>query len=105
MKLYEQKQINTDVEETYNDLMHCIDYHGARKIGKLRTCQAEVYETYGYTYLKSYNTIVAAIGHGDNICYDFLRLVYGCTSTSAQHISKFMHDYGSIAKRTYYPVK
>ena len=27
------------------------------------------------------------------ICYDVLRLVYGYTSTSAQHIAKFRHDY------------
>lgn len=104
MKKIAQIDINCDVKEAYEDLMHCIDYHGTRKVAKLRTCKAEVYETYGYTYLKSYNTIVAAIGHDDNICYDFLRMVYGYTSTSAQHISKFMHDYYSYGKKTFYPV-
>ena len=104
MKKNEQVTINYDVKEAYDDLMQCIDYHGARKIAKLRTCKAEVYETYGYTYLKSYDTIVAAIGHDDNICYDFLRMVYGYTATSAQHISKFMNDYYSYGKKTYYPV-
>lgn len=104
MKKSEQITINTDVKEAYADLMQCIDYHGTRKVAKLRTCKAEVYETYGYTYLKSYNTIVAAIGHDDNICYDFLRMVYGYTSTSAQHIAKFMHDYYPYSKKTYYPV-
>lgn len=104
MKMSAQATINSDVKEAHNDLMLCIEYHGARKVAKLRTCQAEVYETYGYTYLKSYNTIVAAIGHDDNICYDFLRMVYGYTATSAQHISKFMHDYHSYGKKTYYPV-
>lgn len=104
MKMSEQSIINSDVKDTYYDLMQCIDYHGSRKIAKLRTCQAEVYETYGYTFLKSYDTIVAAIGHDDNICYDFLRMVYGYTATSAQHINKFMKDYYSYAKRTYYPV-
>lgn len=104
MKKYEQIMVNNDIKETYDDLMQCIDRFGVRKVAKLRACKAEVYETYGYTYLKSYDTIVAAIGHDDNICYDFLRLVYGYTSTSAQHISKFMHDYYSHGKKTYYPV-
>ena len=99
-----QSIINSDVKDAYDDLLRCIDYHGTRKIGRLRSCKAEVFETYGYTYLKSYDTIVAAIGHGDNICYDFLRMVYGYTSTSAQHISKFMHDYYAYSKKTYYPV-
>lgn len=104
MKKHDQLMVNNDVEEAYNDLMQCIDHHGSRKVARLRTSQAEVYETYGYTYLKSYNTIVAAIGHDDNICYDFLRMVYGYTATSAQHISKFMHDYYPYCKKTYYPV-
>ena len=104
MKKSLQIAINSDVKEAYDDLMQCIDYHGARKVAKLRTCQAVVYETYGYTYLKSYDTIVAAIGHDDNICYDFLRMVYGYTATSAQHINKFIHDYYSYSKKTYYPV-
>ena len=104
MKKIVQLEVNNDVKEAYDDLMQCIDYHGSRKVANLRTCKAEVYETYGYTYLKSYNTIVAAIGHEDNICYDFLRMVHGYTASSAQHITKFMCDYYSYAKKTYYPV-
>lgn len=45
--------------------------------------------------LKSYRTIVAVIDTEDDICYDFLRKVYGYTVTSAQHIAKFQHDYGA----------
>lgn len=104
MRKSEQISINNDVMEAYNDLRQCVDYHGARKIGRLRSCNAEVFETYGYTFLKSYDTVVACIGHGDNICYDFLRLVYGYTTTSAQHIAKFMNDYYPYFKKTYYPV-
>ena len=63
---------------------------------RLRTCQATVYayeNEKGRVYiLKSYNTIVAAIGASGR-CYDFLRYVYGYTATSAQHISKFFKDY------------
>lgn len=104
MRKSEQILINIDVKDAYNDLRQCIDYHGARKIGRLRSCNAEVFETYGYTFLKSYDTVVACIGHDDNICYDFLRLVYGYTATSAQHITKFMNDYYPYFKKTYYPV-
>ena len=104
MKKCEQIMVNEDVKETYNDLLACIDHFGSKKIGKLRTCNAEVYETYGYTYLESYGTKIACIGHDDNICYDFLRLVYGYTATSAKHISKFCADYLPYSKRTYYPV-
>lgn len=104
MKKYEQLMINEDVKEAYKDLLYCIDHFCSTKIGKLRTCRAEVYATDGYIYLKSYNTIVAAIGDEDSVCYDFLRMVYGYTSTSAQHIAKFMKDYHSSSKKTYYPV-
>lgn len=45
--------------------------------------------------LKSYRNIVAAIDTCDDNCYDFLRLVYGYTATSAQRIAKFRNDYGA----------
>ena len=62
----------------------------------LRHCNATVlhYKVYdGDVYLlKSYTTIVAMVDEvGDGI--DFLRYVYGYTSTSAQHIRKFFDDY------------
>ena len=37
---------------------------------------------------------MAAIDVRTDTLYDFLRYVYGYTSTSAQHISKFSKDYG-----------
>ena len=63
---------------------------------RLRNCQATVY-AYGNEerriyLLKSYSTIVAMVFDSGK-CYDFLRYVYGYTATSAQHISKFFHDY------------
>ena len=60
---------------------------------KLRSCKAVVYETSDYYILKSYNTIIAAIIKKNNTLLDMLRYVYGYTSTSAQHIAKFRHDY------------
>ena len=37
---------------------------------------------------------MAAIDVRTDTLYDFLRYVYGYTSTSAQHIAKFDKDYG-----------
>lgn len=104
MKKLQQTVINKEVMEVYDDLEQCIYYHGMVKIGRLRTCSAIVYQTKGYTFLKSYDTIVAAIGDCDCTCYDFLRMVYGYTATSAQHIAKFRKDYFGFIKKTYYPV-
>lgn len=73
-------------EEVKGTILH----HGTR----LRTCQAYVYETPSFYVLRSYNTVVAIIEKSSDICYDFLRAVYGYTNTSAQHISKFDKDYG-----------
>lgn len=68
----------------------CDHLHASR----LRSCKAWVYETPNYYFLRSYNTIIAFIDKTTDTCYDVLRLVYGYTSTSAHHISKFCHDYG-----------
>lgn len=104
MKVKEQILINQEVEEVIHDLLHCIEVFGAYKVRQLRSCSAEIYETNGYHFLKSYNTVIACIGDENNVCYDFLRLVYGYTATSAKHITKFMQDYNSTEKRTYRPV-
>lgn len=75
---------------------------------KFRNCSAEVLSTEKYHILRSYNTIVALIDIEENICYDFLRYVYGFTSTSSQHIAKFRYDYLNYRKPsttfTYYPI-
>lgn len=79
---------------------------------KLRSCSAEVAPCVDpdtgeilYYALRSYRTIVAIIDCRTDTLYDFLRYVYGYTSTSAQHISKFAHDYGYSPRiLRYYPV-
>ena len=53
-------------------------------------------------FLYSYGTCIAAIV--DGVCYDFLRYVYGYTSTSAHHIAKFCCDYHATKKLTYKPL-
>jgi hypothetical protein len=62
--------------------------------GRLRACQARVYESNDYIVLVSYNTLVAFIDKNEEIFVDVLRLVWGYTATSAQHIAKFRQDYG-----------
>ena len=61
---------------------------------RLRGCTAWVFETEGFYILKSYETYIACIRKYDDVLFDALRLVYGYTSTSAQHIAKFGQDYG-----------
>ena len=70
-----------------------------QQYSRLRTCTAWVYVNSDYYFLMSYNTIVAAVRKSDGLCIDALRFVYGYTATSAQHISKFFHDF---APYTYY---
>lgn len=76
-----------------------------RKIGRLRTCQATVYENDRYIVLISYTTTVAFIDKQEHAAYDILRLIYRYTSTSAQHIAKFFSDYAQeCARFRYYDI-
>lgn len=68
---------------------------------RLRNCTAWVYDVGEYYLLKSYNTFIACVEKGNGNTYDVLRLVYGYTSTSNQHICKFAEDYGNGQKYTY----
>ena len=65
-----------------------------KKPKRLRSCTAWVYETQHYYILCSYNTLIACINKCNDCLYDALRHEYGFTRTSAQHISKFDHEYG-----------
>lgn len=64
-------------------------------VTRLRSCTAYVYNTPDYFVLRSYNTFVACINKHTGIGYDQLRVVYGYTATSAQHIRKFFTDYNA----------
>ena len=105
MRKEEQKAINLKVVANYNrakEQLPRIAYgyytpkqlreYGAKQ---LRSCQAWVWETEEYYILQSYETFVAVIEKSTDTCYDALRYVYGYSSTSAQHIAKFRHDYGA----------
>ena len=99
MKKSEQLAINEQVLTLVNDFNTTNNYTGNFK--RLRSCSAEVAPVIDsdtgeliYYVLRSYRTIVAAIDVRTDTLYDFLRYVYGYTSTSAQHIAKFSKDYG-----------
>lgn len=71
---------------------------------RLKSCQAWTYCLANFVVLVSYNTEIACIDGETGVCYDYLRKVYGYTATSAQHISKFMKQYGVTKKVTYRPI-
>lgn len=96
MKKCEQILINRIVKEQLENLVNERPVYYTR----LRFSKAHVYKSENYILLRSFNTFVAAIDEQGN-CYDFLRIVYGYTATSAQHISKFYHDYGGKKMWTY----
>ena len=92
LKQIEQENINKECEIAYKSCMNELNKN-SKYCGQLRSCSASVYETENYYILQSYQTFIACIEKSTDVLYDFLRIVYGYTSTSAQHISKFSHDY------------
>lgn len=93
MKKVEQYLINDECERAYQYMCKELSKISAKDIAKsfhrLNKCQAEFCVTENFVILKSYDTIVACIYMKYNVGYDFLRMVYGYTATSAKHISKF----------------
>ena len=98
MKKSVQQEINANVESFIDRLNSSSEEWNSIK--QLRSCSAKVYTSDSFYVLQSYGTMVAAIDRDTGIAYDFLRKVYRYTATSAQHISKFFHDYSS---KNYYP--
>nr|DAR97722.1 MAG TPA: hypothetical protein [Caudoviricetes sp.] len=89
-----QAEINKKVDEVCYEIYNLCRYEDASEWKRLRSCSAYVCKLGRFYILKSYTTIVAAIDTENDICYDFLRKVYGYTATSSQHIIKFNKDYG-----------
>ncbi len=91
----QQQLVNCECERVYDLAMDVWNKNNHGTPERLRYCTAWVYKIGHYIYLESYNTIVAIIDTTTDTCYDVLRMVYGYTATSGQHIAKFRHDYGS----------
>ena len=94
MKRNDQIKINERVQNVCQAVYDEYNAGAVMNIEKLRHCAAEVIETPNWYILRSYNTLVAAVNKTLLVGYDFLRLVYGYTATSSQHIAKFFYDYG-----------
>lgn len=100
-----QEAENFCVKENFNRAMSEFYSLGYISQKRLRSCTAWVYETENYYLLKSYNTFIASVNKEDGKLFDALRMVYGFTSTSAQHVSKFWHDYRYGEKFTFRYIK
>lgn len=100
-----QEAVNFCVKENFHRAMSEFDSTLCIQVHRLRSCTAWVYETENYYILKSYDTFIASVNKEDGKLFDALRMVYGFTSTSAQHISKFWHDYGYGEKFTFRYIK
>ena len=98
MRKSEQMEINmiceTEFERAKAELREACEPGGQYNRYRLRTCTAWVIETEKYYLLQSYGTLIACINKTTDTLFDVLRIVYGYTATSAQHISKFEKDYG-----------
>ena len=103
MKKEIQEQMNNYVLKNYDVFCDTMREQNNQFLEwkKLRSCSAYVAETKDFFILKSYNTIVAFINKYTGQKFDFLRYVFGYTSTSAQHISKFFSDYGDFRISVY----
>ena len=64
-------------------------FHNCERRRRLYYCNAEIWEYKGFLALVSYGTPIAVYAPDNATLYDCLRIVYGYTSTSCQHISKF----------------
>lgn len=110
MKKAQQQEINDKAYHLYHEAMEELHQEPLKCffVKRLRTCSAVIIETTNYYILRSYQTYVAIIDKTTGEIADVLRGVYGYKSTSAQHISKFIHDYTPMPwnnpRYTYRPI-
>ena len=81
---------NEDAKRHYKDiesLLYSV-FNKGKKHCKLYSCSAEIWKYNGILALVSYGTPIAVYTR-DGSLYDCLRVVYGYTATSSQHIAKF----------------
>lgn len=64
-------------------------FNNCERIRTLHYCNAEIWEYKGFLALVSYRTPIAVYAPDNATLYDCLRIVFGYTATSSQHISKF----------------
>ena len=99
MKKTEQLEINEYVENIAKDVHALMRTHlGPITWVRLYHCSADWACLGDWAILRSYSTIVAAYNWATGEFFDFLRLVYGYTATSAQHITKFRNYCHSVTR-------
>ena len=98
MKKNEQIEVNTYVENIVNDINALMRTTETPIMWRqLYSCSADTGIVKGnWILLKSYSTIIAAYNADTDELFDFLRLVYCYTATSAQHIAKFRNYCRSV---------
>ena len=82
---------NEDFKSFYGSIEHILYpvFTNGKRRCKLYSCNAEIRECNGILVLVSYATPIAVFAPDDGSLYDCLRVVYGYTATSSQHIYKF----------------
>ena len=82
---------NEDNKHYYRGIESILYYafNNGRKRCKLYSCNAWIWEFQGILVLVSYDTPIAVYAYNCSL-YDCLRVVYGYTATSSQHICKFI---------------
>lgn len=89
MKKNEQIKVNEYVENISNDINALLRTSYPSNWHRLYNCKAAWTKAGDWMILCSYSSIVAAYNVNTGEMFDFLRLVYYYTATSAQHIAKF----------------
>ena len=81
---------NEDAKRYYRGIESILysAFNNGKRRYKLYSCNAEIREYNGTLVLVSYATPIAVYTYYGSL-YDCLRVVYGYTATSSQHISKF----------------
>ena len=81
---------NEDAKRYYKGIESILYYafKNGKRVCRLYSCNAEILECMGVLVLVSYDTPVAVYAYNWSL-YDCLRVVYGYTATSSQHIYKF----------------
>lgn len=81
---------NEEAKRYYRGIESILYYafNNGKRLCRLYSCSAEIWEWTGILVLVSYGTPIAVYAD-DWSLFDCLRVVYGYTATSSQHISKF----------------
>lgn len=105
MKRAEKEENNRSFEKDFNSIFENGLYYDYETEKRLYSCKAWFFDgvtrngEHRYIILRSYSTVVAIFDTYTTTLYDALRLVYGYTATSAQHIAKFrnyIRDYFNL---------